>query len=103
MVWTNTDFLRFSAQPSSLVGRARPAEVRETRIQFDSRTPLFVARGASHEPITRHLPTRRLSTSNRSNRSIPYFVGYLRARSFRNVTKMDSKDNFMKLRAVGRF
>lgn len=32
-----------------------------------------------------------------------YFVGYLRARSFRNVTKMDSKDNFMKLRAVGRF
>lgn len=70
MVWTNTDFLRFSAQPLPLVGRARPAEVRETRIQFDSRTPLFVARGASHEPITRHLPTRRLSTSNRSNRSI---------------------------------
>lgn len=68
MVWTNTDFLRFSAQPLPLVGRARPAEVRETRIQFDSRTPLFVARGASHEPITRHLPTRRLSTSYRSIR-----------------------------------
>lgn len=64
-----TDFLRFSAQASPPVGRARPAEVRETRIQFDSRTPLlFVARGESHEPITRHLPTRRLSTSNRSIR-----------------------------------
>lgn len=32
-----------------VVGRARPAEVRETRIQFDSRTPALVARGASRD------------------------------------------------------
>lgn len=32
-----------------------------------------------------------------------YFVGYLRARSFRNVTEMDSKDSFMKLEWLERF
>lgn len=37
-------------------------------IRFAYTSSLFVARGASHEPITRHLPTRRLSTSNRSIR-----------------------------------
>ena len=42
------DFPRAVLRPL-VVGRARPTEVRETRIQFDSRTPALVARGASRD------------------------------------------------------
>ncbi|CAL7952306.1 unnamed protein product [Xylocopa violacea] len=64
----STDFHRFPGR--ALVGRARPAEVREARIQFDSRTPPRGTWCALRQPITRH-SFEPLSTLNLSFRSPP--------------------------------